>query len=438
MKNASLLAKVQNLPRRPGIYIYKNVASTIIYIGKAKSLKDRVKSYFVLDIPQGSKTAALVSQVHDLDFIEVENEFDALILESNLIKKYRPKYNIQLKDDKSSLYIVIRNERVKIAGKLTKLPKIVTSRETDLLPSDTSFGPYTQGKVAQIVLRYLRKMYPFRDCSTSKFQRYNKLQAPCFYGHIGLCTAPCLAKVSIADYRKDIKRVAELLRGESKSVILSLEKEMIRLSKAQDFEAAAKKRDLVQRIKYVAQTFRDPEEYIDNPFLIEDMVSDSLDELVVNLPHLTKIPSRIECYDISNTSGKDATGSMVVATDGRLDTNEYRKFKIRFKTSPDDFEMMREVLTRRFKKDWSLPELLVVDGGKGQVSAAFEILKNYPQICLIGLAKKQEIIVLPDFTEIVLSRTNPALKLLQRLRDESHRFAKNYHMKLRLQKFIEN
>uniref|UniRef100_A0A7C4TS38 Excinuclease ABC subunit UvrC n=1 Tax=candidate division WWE3 bacterium TaxID=2053526 RepID=A0A7C4TS38_UNCKA len=439
MEKASLLQKVNNLPKRPGVYIYKNEEGKIIYIGKAKSLKDRVKSYFLLDIPAGSKTAALVRQIRDLEFLEVENEFDALILEAELIRNHRPKYNIQLKDDKSALYIVIRNESVALKGEKIKLPKVITQRETDLINGDISFGPYVDGKVAQLMVRYLRRMYPYRDCSVAKFQKYEKLNQPCLYGHLGLCSAPCVGKVSVEEYRKDIKKISELLKGKSRKVLNSLNREMQKYAKEQNYEEAAKKRDVIKRIEYVAKSFRDPGEYIDNPYLVEDMISDSLDELVTNIPGLNKIPGRIECYDISNTSGKEGTGSMVVATNGRIDKSQCRKFRIRFKQSPDDFEMMREVLQRRFKKDWPAPDLLVVDGGKGQVSAARDVLRSLglENICLIGLAKRFETIVLSDFSEILLERSNPGLQLLQRLRDEAHRFAKNYHIKLRLKKFTE-
>jgi excinuclease ABC subunit C len=439
-----LVKKVKELPKRPGVYKFLNETSGIIYIGKAKSLRDRVKSYFALDIPQGSKTAALVRQIRDLEFIEVASELEALILEAELIKQHKPKYNIQLKDDKSALYIVIRNELVKLNGAPIKVPKVLTARESDLKQDDTIFGPYPHARIAKYVVRAVRKMIPYRDCAPSKFQRYNKLDKPCFYGHIGLCSAPCLANNSIDGYKKDIKKIEKLLRGDSPSVVKSLEVEMKKLSKEMLYEEAAVKRDLIEKIKYVTKQFNDPNAYIENPYLIEDQIADSLDQLTEAIPYLKNSPNRIECYDISTSSGKESTGSMVVATDGRLDNKQYRRFKIKTKETPDDYEMMREVLRRRFKREkseaknlkkWGYPDLLVMDGGKGQVSAALEVLKDLNlDIPVIGLAKRFETIVLRDFEEVLLDKNNEGLKLLQRLRDEAHRFANSYRMKLRLEK----
>ncbi len=440
----NLQEKVNNLPKIPGVYFFKDTKGKTIYIGKAKSLKNRVKSYFALDIPQGSKTAALVRQISDLEFIEVASELEALILEAELIKEHKPKYNIQLKDDKSSLYIVIRNERLKKDGKDIQLPRVFSARETDLKKNDTYFGPYPHAQIVKYVIRSLRKIIPYRDCAKSKFQRYASLNQPCFYGHIGLCSAPCTSKISSSSYKKDITKLKQLLKGNRPSVTNALEKEMMKFSKEQKYEEAAKNRDLLKKINYITKSFRDPAAYIENPYLIEDTIAESLDSLVTNIPYLSKVPSRIECYDISNLSGKEATGSMVVAIDGRLTTNEYRKFKIKKKNSPDDFEMMREVLRRRFKRElsenknikkWGVPDLLVMDGGKGQVSAALDVLTELNLgISVIGLAKKNETIVLQNLEEIQLERNNEGLKLLQRLRDEAHRFAKNYHLKLRLDK----
>ena len=444
MHSSQLIEKVNTLPKRPGIYMFKNEGGKVIYVGKAIRLQDRVKSYFVIHIDTSSKTAALVRQITDLDFIEVETELEALILEASLIKKHNPKYNVALKDDKSTLHIVIRNEKVKINSKSTKLPKIIAARTTEILPGDKAYGPYLHGNVAKYLLRTLRRMFPFRDCSTTKFQKYHSLSSPCFYGHVGLCSAPCTTAISVSDYKKQIQQLKKLLEGESPRLTGSLEREMKRLSKEMKYEEAAQKRDLLSKINYVTRNFRDPEEYMDNPYLVEDLVSQSLDELVANIPALKKLPARIECYDISNLFGKDATGSMVVATDGRVDKSEYRRFRIRFKETPDDFEMIREVLRRRFKREklenknvkrWGRPDLLVIDGGKGQVSAAAEVLGELGlNIPVIGLAKRLETIVLPDFSEVSLAKDNAGLKLLQRLRDEAHRFAKKYHMQLRLRK----
>jgi excinuclease ABC subunit C len=214
---------------------------------------------------------------------------------------------------------------------------------------------------------------------------------------------------------------------------------MTTLSKAQRFEEAAKYRDILEKFDYIRQSFKTAQTFIDNPYLVDDMLAKSLDELVKNISDLKEPPKRIECYDISNISGKEAVGAMTVAIDGRIQNSEYRKFKIKFKTEPDDFEMMREVLFRRLShKDWPSPDLLVIDGGKGQLSAVLEVLRILDlQIPIVGLAKKFETIVSKEdgeFKELVLDRRNEGLKLLQRLRDEAHRFGKKYHHQLRLTK----
>ena len=444
MTEAKLKEKVNALPKLPGVYLFKNAKDKIIYIGKAKRLRDRVKSYFVIKIKMSSKTAALVRQIADFDHIEVETELEALILEAELIKKHSPKYNVALKDDKSALHILIRNEEVKKDGKKIKISRVVVAHKNEIKKGDKVYGPYPHGGVVRVLIKTLRKMFPFRDCSPSKFQRYEKLDAPCFYGHIGLCPAPCINSISAEEYKKNIVRLQKLLDGNAPRLTKSIKKEMDMFSKDLMYEEAAEQRDLLRKINYVSRNFRDPEEYIDNPYLIEDIISQSLDALVENIPYLKKIPERVECYDISNLFDKDATGSMVVATNGRLDKSEYRRFRIRFKHTPDDYEMMREVLRRRFKREksknknlkrWGMPDLLVMDGGKGQVSAALEVLTEMKlEIPVVGLAKRFETIILEDNGEVSLQKNNPGLLLLQRLRDEAHRFAKKYHLQLRLRK----
>lgn len=445
MDLSDLKFKVNNLPHLPGVYLFKDTEGKVVYVGKAKRLKDRVKSYFMLNLDKGSKTEALVKQIRDLEYIEVETELEALILEASLIKKLHPKYNIALKDDKSSLNIVVRNEIFDFDGKKIRIPKVITVRENEILENDIVFGPYAHGNVARNLYRTLRKIFQFRDCSSSKFSKYKNINSPCFYGHIGLCSAPCLGGENITKHKRNVVSLKDLLSGNSPRFISTIKNEMKNLSDQKRFEEAAEKRDLLRKIFYVSKNFRNPEEYINNPYLIEDIISSSLDNLVENIPYLKKIPERIECYDISNLFGNDATGSMVVAKFGRISKNDYRRFRIRFKHTPDDFEMMREVLRRRFKRElvkdkdiekWGLPNLLVIDGGKGQVSAAIEVLNEYNlDIAVIGLAKREEIIVLNDLSEVILPKDNPGLLFLQKLRDEAHRFAKKYHLQLRIRRF---
>jgi len=432
MTTTTLLEKVNSLPHVPGVYLYKDLDGKIIYVGKAKNLRNRVKSYFVKDTLQmWSKTQSLVEKIVDMDYIESFSELEALILEAELIRKHRPKYNIALKDDKSYLYIVIRTEN--------NVPKVITARRSDLLPRDATFGPYPEATTAKYIVRAIRKIFPFRDCSSSKFKRYQKLHKPCLYGYIGLCQAPCIDAISPAQYKQDINRIRKLLSGKSMALLNSLKREMDTAAKNENYERAAEYRDILHKFDYIRQQSQKAEAFIENPYLVDEVIAKSLDALVQTIPALSKVPTRIECYDISNISGKEAVGSMVVATAGRIDKSEYKRFKIKFKTEPDDFDMLREVLTRRFNNaNWPEPDLLVIDGGKGQVSAVREVLTTLQlEVPLIGLAKRFETIVFyhnGDFQEVNLDKDSEGLKLLQRLRDEAHRFAQKYHHLLRLKK----
>lgn len=450
--NSILTEKLKNLPNNPGVYQFKDSSGEIIYVGKAKNLKNRVGSYFHIKLEEETKTGALVSRINDIEWIIVESEFDALILEAELIKKYRPKYNIIQKDDKSYLYIVIRDESLKVNSVKIKLSKIITARKTELMPKDVIFGPYPDGSTAKFVVRTLRKLFPYRDCAATKFNSYHKKLKPCLYGQLHICPAPCVnfSEPSQKDYSKNIQSIKRILKGGSFNVLSEINKKMNMYAKLKQYEQAAKYRDLLAKYKYVRQRYKLPDVYMENPTFIADRATQSLEELRKELPILNDLPTRIECYDISNISGKEAVGSMVVATDGLITKKEYKRFKIKRKNSPDDFEMMREVLERRLshhsknndtsKKIWSDPSLLVIDGGKGQISAVFEVLDSLNlEIPVVGLAKKEETLVYKMngvFIELKLAKSNLGLNLLIRLRDEAHRFAKEYHHKVRSSTFL--
>lgn len=453
------LEKIAKLPHSPGIYKFLDASGQIIYVGKAKSLASRVSQYFQKNLKDG-KTRQLVENVADIQVIEVFSELEALILEAELIKKYQPKYNINLKDDKSYLYIVIRKE--------DGFKKVLTARRGDILKGDVCFGPYPDSYTAKYIVRSIRRIFPFRDCSTNKFVKYQKLGSPCLYGHIGLCLAPCLGKISREEYELIIKRVAQFLRGKQKSIVQELQKRMVDSAKKQDYEEAESTKKVLQRYEYIQQSFRAPREFMENPYLVDDIYEMALKELVDALPVLDKIPARIECFDVANISGKDGAVSMVVAINGRLEKREYKKFKIKLGDKPNDIVMLKEALTRRFLHEvredivsWGLPDLVVVDGGKGQVGVAVDVITSLGlDIPVIGLAKKEEIIVyknrqdkqsigvschwagreersdeaIPSYRELHLPKSSEALKLLQRLRDESHRFARVYHHYLRTQR----
>lgn len=433
--------KIKNLPHSPGIYKFFDSSGQIIYVGKAKSLSNRVGQYFQKNLKDG-KTRQLVDSVSDIQIIEVFSELEALILEAELVKKYRPKYNINLKDDKSYLYIIIRKEG--------DYKKVLTARKSDTARGGIRFGPYPDGYTAKYIVRSIRRIFPFRDCSVSKFNKYQKLGSPCLYGHIGLCVAPCQGKISREEYELAIKRVAQFLRGKQKNIVRELQRKMVVAAKKQDYEEAETIKKVLQRYEYIQQSFRAPREFMENPYLVEDIYEMALKELVDVLPVLDKLPTRIECFDVANISGKDAAVSMVVALTGRLEKREYKKFKIKLKDTPDDLFMLKEALTRRFLHEiredlahWGLPDLVVVDGGKGQVGVAVDVLALLGlDIPVIGLAKKEETIVYTEenhhckYQELWFPKSSEALKLLQRLRDESHRFARVYHHYLRTQRIL--
>ncbi len=447
MISDKLNEKLSKLPTVPGVYKFYDIEGKVIYVGKAKNLRNRVKSYFRIKFDDDTKTKALVENIYDLEYIEVSTELEALILEEKLVKKFQPRYNILLKDDKSFLYIVLRNDAVKVGDSLINFPIVFSARKTDLQSKDIYFGPYPRAEVAKYVLRTLRKIIPFRDCTKTKFRNYQKLGQPCLYGHIGLCQAPCNGKISKTEYLRDISKVKRFLDGKFKKIIDDVVFEMKTASKNEEFEKAAKLRDIIKKFEYLTINTSKIDSFVENPLLIEDIISKSLDNLLKYFPNLKEYPERIECYDISNLSGKEATASMTVALNGRLTNREYRRFKIKFKDTPDDYSMMKEVLKRRFKRSliddsWKLPNLIVLDGGKGQLSAGQEVLKEMGvDVAMISLAKREEILIYmdgSDFVEVKLDRTDESLKLIQRLRDEAHRFAKKYHHQLRVKKLLEN
>ncbi len=436
------------IPHNPGVYRYYDASDQIIYIGKAKNLRHRVGSYFSTKLMSGSKTQALVSNIASMDFIITASEFEAIILEAQLIRDIMPKYNITLKDDKTNLYLVIRKESFDISGKKVNVPKVLLVRKTLILPTDIVFGPYTNSDTARLIYKSTRKIFGFRDCNTLKFNRYKRLKRPCLYGYIGMCLAPCTKNdnASLQTYTTSISKVKKLLSSGAKPIINSLRSAMLASSKNHDYEEAAQIRDTLKKLESIIVDFKTPDRYIENPHLTEDIADKALSELVRVLPNLDKLPQRIECYDIANISGKEAVGAMVTAINGVVDKREYKRFRIKLKNTPDDFAMMREVITRRLKHEltdskliaWGRPDLLVIDGGKGQVSAALEVLAtlNY-FVPVVGLAKKFETLVYKDlvtneFVEIKVAEANYGLSLLIRLRDEAHRFGQAYHHKLRL------
>lgn len=396
----------------------------MIYVGKAINLKNRVSSYFHLNDNLPARTKNLVSEINSIDHIVVESELEALLLEAELIKRHKPRYNVILRDDKSYLYIKIDSQ--------TTITTVSTTRREKPKRGVKLFGPFPSAHTARSVLRYLRKIFPF--CSHAK-----KPRGSCLWVDLGLCPGPWQGKISLAEYKQIIGRISFFLSNKKKKLIIDLKKEMVEAAEGQNFEKAAALRNQIRQLEYVIQPKIMPSQYLENPNLVAETVLNKLASLK-QLLNLEALPKRIECYDISNISGKQATGSMVVFTDGEKDGGQYRRFRIRAKDTPDDFFMIKEVLSRRFQNDWPLPQLIVIDGGKGQIASAYQVLYQMGlTIPIIGLAKKMEEIyqLLPQGSNysfvgpIRLKRDHPALRLVQSLRDEAHRFAISYHRHLR-------
>lgn len=411
------------LPNEPGIYLFCDEQSSILYVGKAKDLRKRVASYFIKSADLGEKTKVLVSKIKKIRYLKVSSEVESLLLEANFIKKYNPLYNIRLTDGKSYPLIRVTIDH--------KYPAVLIARNTND-PNSVYFGPYPNSGAMKLVLKTIRHIFPFQSVE-------HHSQSFCLYHHIGLC--PCVSFLKTREdktaYKKTIRRIITFLKGDVKKVLKDLEKERNVLSREEKFEQAQKLQEKISAISLITYPVHTPFEYENNPNLKNDIRKKELSELQDHLKQVgltVATLQRIECYDISNTSGTNATGSLVVFTDGEKDSKWYRRFKIKPETKgPNDFAMMYEIITRRLKHDeWPKPDLIIADGGKGQISMAKKAIEeNLLHIPLIGLAKKQEIIITSDFRQIILPKNSAALQLVMRIRDEAHRFAITYHKKLR-------
>lgn len=408
----------QSIPRRPGVYIFRDVAGKVLYVGKAIDLYSRVSSYFSAShISSGNvKTGGLIEEINSCQTIEVESELEALILEANLIKKYLPKFNVRLTDDKDYLYIKVTKE---------PFPRIITARKKDLYGVKRYFGPFPSGNVVRGTLKKLRRIFPW--CSSPP---KTKLR-PCFYYHLGLCLGPCAGKIDRKEYCKIISHFTKFMQGKKDGLATALSTQMEKASQKMEYETAAQLKKMVEGIAYLTQSNK-ASLYLQNPNFLEDQRQLSLVLLKKDL-NLAKLPRRIEAYDISNIQGEYATGSMVVLTDGDIDKSQYRKFKIKIFGKPDDVAMHQEMIRRRLKHpEWPLPDLIIIDGGMGQVRAAKAEIRNLGlAIPVFGLAKRMEWLYPPEGEVKRLPKSSLSLRLLQKLRDEAHRFALTYHRYLR-------
>lgn len=439
--------KLKLLPNSPGVYFHKDIEGQIIYVGKAAVLKNRVKQYFQNTRDMDVKTKALVAEITDTDWIETESEIDALFLEAEMVKRYMPKFNILLRDDKSLIFVRIDMK--------SDLPFVSFTRN----PADDGaeyFGPYYNGFAVKKALRYLRRVFPYY----TKFSGLNPVNNPWsdpgkerldLDAHLGLSPAGMTSE----QYKSNLRKLISYINGNRKTLINELEKDMKTAAKSQDFETAANIRNKLHNLRELQQRIM----FGDKEFL--DISKDQALRDLIDLFGLAKIPARIEGYDISHMSGSNVVASMVVFKNGVSDRAQYRKFKMRVDRN-DDFYNMNETIVRRLSdknlKSWGKPDLVLIDGGKGQLDAAIKARDKCGQsnIPFIGLAKREEQIVISrsvlqglslqndklkeldgytvdsdGFTVINLPNSTHIIKLLQRIRDESHRFAVSYHTVLR-------
>jgi excinuclease ABC subunit C len=407
-----LRAKLKTLPSSPGVYFHKNPSGEIIYIGKAAVLKSRIRQYFN-NSTKDAKTQALVTEITGIDWIVVDTEMDALFLESEMIKRYMPKWNILMRDDKNVSYIRIDMK--------SEVPYLSFTRT----PQDDGaeyYGPYFGKSPVATALRILRKIFPYYDKPYDGKRTLNT--------DLKLTPGIEIGTTTPAEYKRSLHHLIRYIKGDRQKLIKDLEKEMKAAAKTGDFEQAAARRNEYYGLKELSKKIV----FSDKEFL--DISSDQALSQLQKLLDLPAPPRRIEGYDISHQSGTNAVASMVVFTNGVSDRSEYRKFKIK-ESKNNDFANMQEVLSRRLKHaEWSHPDLVFIDGGYPQLRAVTSILSS-AGIPYIGLAKELETIILPDGREVNINDNTHIIKLLQRIRDESHRFAITYHTLLKRKNMLK-
>jgi excinuclease ABC subunit C len=412
--------KLKQLPNSPGVYFHKNSAGEVIYVGKAAVLKNRVRQYFRSQTNMDRKTQALVEQIADFDWVQTETEIDALFLESEMIKRYQPKWNVLLRDNKSPTFVRIN---LKDAW-----PYLSYTRH----PVDDGaqyIGPFYNGGNVKQALRLLRRAFPFYTSprtsqKTSQLSRQIGLEPP--------------ADITSSSYKKSLRQLISYLKGNRVKVMEELEKDMSEAARQQQFETAANLRNKLRYLKELKrQVVFSREEFVDAS---RDQGLRELQDLL----GLSEVPRRIEGYDISHHGGKNSTGSMVVMSNGVADKSAYRKFRLR-SASSDDYQQLREIISRRLKHlgSWGRPDAIMLDGGKGQLSAVSDLLKAVG-IAYFGRVKSGNhsrnaavSVVLADGQTRQLDPNSHLAKLIARLDDEAHRFAVNYHSHLKRKNMLK-
>ncbi len=421
-------AKVRTFPQKPGVYLMKDAANIVIYVGKATNLRSRAGSYFLKAALEDSRTAGWVGDICDVDFMECESEVDALLVESRLIKDIQPRHNIIQKDDKSFPYLQITTYEDFPRVELTRTPE---TKGVKL------YGPFASAGSLRGAIQVLQKIFKFRTCSLDISEDDDRWKwfRPCLLASIKQCTAPCNLRISKEEYKKDIRRLQMFLKGNKTKLIKQLKKEMSEAAAEMLYEKAGKLRDEIEMLESLDRrgeldTHAQPEVFYIDP-------KKGLAGLKKVLK-LDEVPRSIEGVDIAHLGGGETVASLVQFIDGLPFKPGYRRFKIKDVKGIDDFRSIYEVVSRRFKRLYDeqdvFPDILLIDGGKGQLSSAMAAFRNLeidPPV-LISLAKKNEEIYRPGESEpLRLSRHSFALRLLQYVRDEAHRFAQHYHHILR-------
>ncbi len=429
--------KVKQFPASPGVYLMKDAQGVVLYVGKAKNLRSRAGHYFTKAAAEDERTADLVKLIADVDYLPADSEVDALLLESRLVKDVQPRFNVKLQDDKSFPYLQIRVREDFPRVEFTRKPR---RRGVKL------YGPFTSAKSLRHAMAVLQRIFQFRTCTLdidADDSRWRWFR-PCLLHSIRRCTAPCNLRVSKEDYRKQIRALRLVMEGKKARLIKEMEREMKEASAALLFEKAARLRDDVVALQSLSQR-GDAEQDVQKGVMPIDPKKG-----LVGLRKalgLNKTPRTVEGVDVAHLSGQETVASLVSFIDGLPFKPGYRRYKIQSVEGVDDFASIREVVTRRFRRlqaesadrgEDVYPDVLLIDGGKGQLSAALEafaVLGLEPPI-LLSLAKREEEIYRPGQEEpLRLSRHAPALRLLQYVRDEAHRFAQHYHHVLRRKKF---
>lgn len=426
-----LLSKIRELPHKPGVYLYKDRLGRVIYVGKARDLKKRVSQYFHPSkrLRADLKTRALIECICDLQTFIVRTEPEAILLEGRLIKEYRPKYNIDFRDDKRFLMVKVNLNEPFPRFTLTRIRKEDGARY---------FGPFAYPSALRRTLNLMKKLFHLRSCSP--FRPTERDYRHCLDHIIKNCSAPCMAKISEEDYKKNVAAACDFLEGQSKEMLKKMEEEMQEAAEKLQFEKAAELRNMLDAIRQTTKPQRRFMRDIPSTIETEKDVVELGTILQLNAP-----PQHIECFDISNISTTHKVASMVSFRNGKPYKEGYRRYRISTVEGQDDFASMAEVVQRRYsrvlREGGRMPDLIVVDGGKGQLNSALQELlilgiKDQP---IIGLAKQFEEIYKPYQSEpIRLPHSVGALKLLQRIRDEAHRFANAYHQLLMKKRVSES